>query len=381
MKKIIILAFLSVSICGTAQDAKFFTIKGSLKNISLPVDKVLLYYSFNGKQVVDSIPAGTGQYSFTGKISEPMLASLVLKYLPDSDGKPIKRSNARDMANVFLGEANIEVSSVDSFANVSISGSKEHDEYKKINDMLKTYDAPGRALLADYTKAVKDKDDNAMNKAIVKLDDFEADMKDKVFRNYLKNNPKSPIGLYILKRYAGNIFDPELVESLYQALPDEQKKYESAAMLVNMIEKTKNFSVGKMAADFTQNDTLGIPVKLSSFRGKYLLIDFWASWCGPCRQENPNLVKTYQAYKGKGFDILGVSLDQPGGKDKWLKAIHDDKLTWTHVSDLKYGNNEVALQYGIKSIPQNFLIDPQGKIIAKNIRGESLTKKLAELFP
>jgi peroxiredoxin len=135
-----------------------------------------------------------------------------------------------------------------------------------------------------------------------------------------------------------------------------------------------------MAMDFTQNDTLGNPVSLSSFKGKYVLIDFWASWCGPCRQENPNVVKAFNNYKDKGFTVLGVSLDQPNAKDKWMKAIHDDNLTWTQVSDLKFWGNAVAVQYGIQAIPQNFLIDPQGKIIGKNLRGEALNKKLETLF-
>jgi len=151
-------------------------------------------------------------------------------------------------------------------------------------------------------------------------------------------------------------------------------------LLRKKIVTAKKTAVGAMAMNFTQNDTLDVPVSLASFKGKYVLIDFWASWCGPCRQENPNVVKAFQTYNAKGFTVLGVSLDQPGAKDKWIKAIHDDQLTWTQVSDLKYWDNQVAKQYGIQAIPQNFLVDPAGKIIAKNIRGEELSSKLATIF-
>ena len=136
-------------------------------------------------------------------------------------------------------------------------------------------------------------------------------------------------------------------------------------------------AVGEIAPDFTQNDPDGKPVKLSDFRGKYVLVDFWASWCGPCRAENPNVVAAFNKYKGKNFTILGVSLDRE--RDPWLKAITDDKLTWTHVSDIKYWDNEVAKMYGVRSIPANFLLDKTGKIVGRNLRGDALEAALAKL--
>ena len=123
-----------------------------------------------------------------------------------------------------------------------------------------------------------------------------------------------------------------------------------------------------------------MPVSLSSFKGKYVLVDFWASWCGPCRAENPNVVKAFHQYNDKGFTVLGVSLDRPNAKDKWLGTIRKDSLAWTQVSDLKYWDNAVAKLYGIRAIPQNFLINPQGKIIGRNLRGDALLQKLATLF-
>ena len=138
--------------------------------------------------------------------------------------------------------------------------------------------------------------------------------------------------------------------------------------------------VGKEAPDFSMPDVNGKEVKLSSFRGKYVLVDFWASWCGPCRSENPNLVNAYNQFKNKNFTVLGVSLDRPGQKDKWLKAINDDKLAWTNISDLQYWNSPVVALYGFDGIPFNVLIDPQGKVIAEGLRGPGLEARLSEVL-
>jgi peroxiredoxin len=144
-------------------------------------------------------------------------------------------------------------------------------------------------------------------------------------------------------------------------------------------EAAKNL-LGKQAPDFTLPDVNGKDVRLSSLRGKYVLVDFWASWCAPCREENPNVVRAFQEFKDKNFTVLGVSLDRPGQKDKWLKAIEDDGLAWTHVSDLKFWESSVVPLYHLEGIPYNVLLDPEGKVIAEGLRGRALVNKLNEVL-
>jgi len=165
-------------------------------------------------------------------------------------------------------------------------------------------------------------------------------------------------------------------EQFVEAFKDSDPS--AASGMQAQVKQMKSFSIGGEAPDFTQQTPEGEEMSLSDLRGKVVLVDFWASWCGPCRRENPNVVRMYNKYKDKGFDILGVSLDK--AHDNWVQAIEKDGLEWRHVSDLKGWNNEVAQVYGVRSIPHTILLDQQGRILARNLRGEALERKLEELF-
>ncbi|KQB98637.1 AhpC/TSA family protein [Pedobacter sp. Hv1] len=308
-----------------AQQKEEITITGTVKG--LQNGKVYLQ-KFNNKMffTIDSATVKDGQFQFNQKLILPELYGLTL----NKDKNPLY---------VFLeaGKINADLDTTKYYTGSVISGSKSND------------------LFIAYKK------------------ERNVDIK-----TFIQQNPNSIVSAYVLYRdFSYRLSAAQIEENISYLAPSlQQTPY--VGVLKELIGVLSTVAIGKPAPVFTALNQHGQSVSLSQFRGKYLLIDFWAAWCGPCRKENPNVVAAYQKYHAKGFDILGVSLDK--SKADWLAAIAADQLNWTQVSDLKFWNSAPAKLYGVRAIPANVLIDPQGLIIGRNLRGEELQQTLERLF-
>jgi thiol-disulfide isomerase/thioredoxin len=374
--KNLVMFLLSLSATSTiAQQA--YHIEGRASSLQ-EQDKLYLVYDSGDKQLTDSAFVKGGKFSFKGSIQYPVMAALYLHKNPYFT--QLKKGEQMDYLRFYLEAAHMSMTSADSVKNMNITGSPANTAYKQLLTMLEPNEKRFTALRKEFEALdEQQKKDKVIFQRIL---DREHQLLLESYTIHLKfaeQNPKSYLSVISLSHVAPN---PELSQqaaTVFEKLDPQLKKSPLAQGIPEQLAAPENTRIGNLAPDFTQPSPDGVAVKLSDFKGKYVLLDFWASWCGPCREENPNLVNTYKHYSPKNF-IFGVSLDRGSQRNAWLKAIEKDELTWTQAGDMLGWENKAAKIYGVRAIPANFLIDPSGKIVARDLRAEDLNKKLRELI-
>jgi peroxiredoxin len=368
MKKLVFIFVIAALLAGCKTKEPHYVVKGKISG----ADSTTFYLQKRvaGKYVkIDSAVVLKGEFTITGgKVDYPDMVFLVAK-------------NSRMGKSFFLENAEIKVTGkLDSLYDAKISGSKTQAEYDSLQSSLKSVNKQYSDLYNVYQEAER-QGNKAKTDSIEKQFDVLQKEMSNIEKSFVRNNPKSYVSPSIVRSLSYEM-EPSEIESLIMAMDTSVAKTQLVKDLLARVAVMKTVSKGQKAPDFTLNDPEDKPVSLYSKIGKtkLLLVDFWASWCGPCRQENPNVVKVWKEFNKRGFNVFSVSLDRPGDKDKWMEAIKNDKLTWTHVSDLKFWDCAAAKQYAVNSIPANFLLDENGIIIERNLRGEDLYNKVKELL-
>jgi peroxiredoxin len=328
--------------------------------------KLILQQNIDGNWTrADSAEMVEGQAVLKGKVDMPELFYVTLE-------------GTRAFMPVFVENGNINVTAeFEKIRNPQVTGSETHKKYIEFNESLADIDVLYNELNMQYRTARADNDSVLMEQIsneYMELDRRKADH----IKNYAIRNNTSVVSPYVIQTYS-YMFDADDLEDVANSLDPSIKNSTYTKYVENRLATLKRVAIGQPFVDFSLNDPDGNIVPLASVTGKnYVLVDFWASWCQPCRRENPNIVDAYNKYHKKGFDVFGVSFDRE--YNDWVQAIQADNLTWTHVSDLKYWSSQAGKLYGVQSIPHSLLLDPDGIIIAKNLRGEALQNKLAELL-
>jgi peroxiredoxin len=357
-----------------------FTITGKIGNLNKPA-KIYLDYTSEGNGRTDSVELVDGKFKFSGNIAGIASSRMTLSREGIRDKEIYGTKGLGDVIYVNFGKEDISITSADSLYNAKWTGSKVYDEMKAFDDQVgPTVMTVHHNANVTINRATPEQQQDTMYFKVLdkQVQAFRKSRGEKMLE-FAKANPNSYFALQALSELvSGYNLESAIAMPIFNKLGEELRLSYGGQGLYKLLNAHTVTALGAVAPNFTQKDVNGKLVSLSDYKGKLVLVEFWASWCSPCRAESPNLLKQYAAFKGKGFEILGVSVD--GDKVKWLDAIKKDGLTWTQVSDLKGWDNDARKVYGISGVPANFLISPEGKIIGSHLVGEALNKKLAELL-
>jgi peroxiredoxin len=345
-----------------------YTLTGDIEG--LDSGWVYLLHRQLGNDRMDSVLIRNGQFVFTGAANEPEFCNL----------GAAPNGTREFYFGFFLQHGKLNLTGRKgqmTDAQVFMTGSPAEDDYKNFLEGKRKIDSVGN-FLEQYYNDARAKNDRRLLDSLTPLLYAQYDRQRQLVKSFARMHPASFVSAFVVYTSLANDPGPRELDSLYNGMDIAVRGSFFGRMLKDAMDLANKTAIGSPAPDFILTDTHDKPVPLASFRGKYLLVDFWASWCGPCRAENPNVVKAYRKYHPKGFAILGVSLDDQ--KSNWEKAIKKDKLSWTQVSDLKGWESSAAALYGVKAIPMNFLLDKEGKILGKGLRGKELEDKLAVIF-
>ncbi len=383
MKKIIpisVLFSLLMPVLSMAQQAQY-NVTVQMKEDVKPSSKMYMvrYYSFTNAEILDSAEVQNNTFQFNGPMDVPVKVSMRLDQNGDLGGNWKVRRKALD---IFLENTIVQVQTDTAFVESDVKGGPANATFnayktaveKEIKQRGKVVEAKLNALPEELKR-----DGVALEPILAEMSTISL-LEDSLKVDFVRRNPNSYVSLDLADAHSYSGVRRNTGKRIFASLSPELQSTAAGAKVKARLFNEGLFPIGSTAPEFTQNDVNDQPVSLSDFRGKYVLIDFWASWCGPCRKENPNLVKAYQNFSDRNFTILGVSLDYPGKKDNWLKAIEADGLEWTQVSDLQGWDNAAAKLYGIRAVPHNLLIDPEGKVVAVNLKGIALQEFLAEIL-